>query len=52
MEPVHVTLPGIILLGRIFTFRDIAAYWIAIIIAAIIERGALPQRQNASSLGV
>ena len=31
------TLPGIVLLGSIFSFRDIAAYWIAIALAAVLD---------------
>jgi hypothetical protein len=52
LDAFRRTLPGIILLGRIFTFRDIVAYWIAIVIAAILELVALPQSKNASSLGM
>ena len=32
------TLPGIILLGRIFSVWDIVAYWIAIGAAALVDR--------------
>ena len=31
------TLPGIVLLGSIFSFRDIAAYWIAIGLALVLD---------------
>ena len=46
LDAFRRTLPGIILLGRIFTVRDIAAYWIAIVIAAMLERVALPQSKS------
>jgi hypothetical protein len=31
------TLPGIVLLGSIFSFRDIVAYWIAIGLAFVLD---------------
>ena len=31
------TLPGIVILGRILAYRDIAAYWMAIGIVASID---------------
>jgi hypothetical protein len=52
LDAFRRTLPGIILLGRIFTLRDIAAYWIAIVIAAILERVVLPQSKSTSSRSV
>ena len=51
LDAFRRTLPGIILLGRIFTFRDIAAYWIAIVIVAVIERVALAERQAPLASG-
>jgi hypothetical protein len=51
LDAFRRTLPGIILLGRIFTFRDIAAYWIAIVIVAVIECVALAQRQASLATG-
>jgi hypothetical protein len=31
------TLPGVLLLGRYFSMRDIAAYWIAIGVGALVD---------------
>ena len=37
LDAFRHTLPGIVLLGSIFSFRDIAAYWIAIVLAAVLD---------------
>ena len=37
LDTVRRTLPGIIILGRIFNWRDIATYWIAISLAAGLD---------------
>jgi hypothetical protein len=37
LDAFRHTLPGIVLLGRIFSFRDIAAYWIAIGLAVVLD---------------
>ena len=47
------TLPGIVLLGSIFSFRDIAAYWIAIVLATGLDSslrrmGYLSMRKQVS----
>jgi len=34
-----MTLPGMILLGRFFSVRDIVAYWVAIGLAACVDGG-------------
>jgi hypothetical protein len=39
MDAFRLTLPGMILLGRIFSVRDIVAYWIAISAAAWLDGG-------------
>jgi len=39
MDAFRLTLPGIILLGRIFSVRDIVAYWVAISVAACVDAG-------------
>ena len=37
MDAFRLTLPGMILLGRHFSVRDIAAYWVAICLAAGLD---------------
>ena len=37
LDAFRRTLPGIVLLGSIFSFRDIAAYWIAIVLAVVLD---------------
>jgi len=48
LDAVRRTLPGIIILGRMFNWRDIATYWIAICLAAgldlLIRRTLVPGR--------
>ena len=39
MDAFRMTLPGMILLGRTFSVRDIAAYWVAIGVAAWVDGG-------------
>jgi hypothetical protein len=39
MDGFRLTLPGMILLGRYFSVRDIVAYWVAIGVAAWIDGG-------------
>jgi hypothetical protein len=39
MDAFRLTLPGMILLGRYFSVRDIVAYWVAIGLAAWIDGG-------------
>jgi hypothetical protein len=39
MDAFRLTLPGMILLGRYFSMRDIAAYWVAIGLAAWVDEG-------------
>jgi len=38
MDAFRHTLPGVLLLGRYFSVRDIAAYWIAICVGALVDR--------------
>ncbi len=40
LDAFRHTLPGILLLGRIFSFRDISAYWVAILLGAAWDRNA------------
>jgi hypothetical protein len=37
MDAFRMTLPGMILLGRYFSVRDIVAYWVAIGLAAWVD---------------
>ena len=37
MDAFRMTLPGMILLGRYFSVRDIVAYWVAIGVAACVD---------------
>ena len=37
MDAFRLTLPGMILLGRFFSVRDIVAYWVAIGLAAWLD---------------
>jgi len=39
MDAFRLTLPGMILLGRTFSVRDIVAYWVAIGVAAWVDGG-------------
>ena len=39
MDAFRLTLPGMILLGRYFSVRDIAAYWVAISVSAWVDGG-------------
>jgi hypothetical protein len=39
MDAFRLTLPGMILLGRYFSVRDIVAYWVAIGLAACVDGG-------------
>jgi len=42
MDAFRHTLPGVLLLGRFFSMRDIAAYWIAIAAGALIDTRLRP----------
>jgi predicted Co/Zn/Cd cation transporter (cation efflux family) len=37
LEAFRYTLPGTLLLGQVFSFLDIAAYWIAVLFGAVID---------------
>ena len=39
MDAFRLTLPGMIVLGRFFSVRDIVAYWVAISVAACVDAG-------------
>jgi hypothetical protein len=36
-DAFRTTLPGVLLLSRYFSVRDIAAYWTAIVVAAVVD---------------
>jgi hypothetical protein len=44
LEAFRYTLPGTLLLGRIFSFSDIAAYWFAIIVGAFLDSQLRPTK--------
>ena len=44
LDTFRLTLPGVILLGRYFSLRDIAAYWIAIALGAFLDGSFLRRR--------
>jgi hypothetical protein len=37
LDAFRLTLPGILLLGRVFSLWDVAAYWLAIVIGAWLD---------------
>ena len=49
LDAFRLTLPGIVLLGRIFSVWDIVAYWLAISVGAIVDRGFRPIEQAVRS---
>ena len=38
IESFRLTLPGILLLGRVFSGWDILAYWLAVAVGAVLDR--------------
>jgi hypothetical protein len=49
LDAFRLTLPGIVLLGRIFSVWDIVAYWIAISVGALVDWSLRPVEQKAQS---
>ncbi len=49
LDTFRVSLPGIILLGRYFSVRNIVAYWLAIVAGAVFDAVVL-RRQVDSAL--
>jgi hypothetical protein len=41
LDAFRLTIPGILLLGRVFSARDIVAYWIAIFIGVLADSGCV-----------
>ena len=48
LDAFRLTLAGVVLLGRLFSFYDIAVYWLAIAIAMGLDLG-LRKGQHAGS---
>ena len=44
LDAFRLTLPGVILLGRYFSFRDIVAYWVAIVLGSLLDGSFLRKR--------
>ena len=44
LEAFRYTLPGTLILGRLFSFSDIAAYWIAVSLGAMIDTQFRPAK--------
>jgi hypothetical protein len=44
LEAFRYTLPGTLILGRLFSFSDIAAYWIAVSLGAILDTQFRPAK--------
>jgi hypothetical protein len=38
LDAFRLTLPGVLLLGRVFSGWDIAAYWLAIVAGALVDQ--------------
>ena len=38
MDALRLTIPGIVLLGRVFSFWDILAYWVAISFGVLLDQ--------------
>jgi lipoprotein signal peptidase len=47
MDAFRITLAGRILLGRYFSVKNIAAYWIAIGLTAMLDEAVIATRHNA-----
>jgi hypothetical protein len=45
LDAFRLTIPGILLLGRVFSARDILAYWIAIFIGVSMEKRLIQHRR-------
>lgn len=50
LDAFRVSLPGAILLGRYFSVRNIVAYWVAIIAAAVLDALVLRNVANGALL--
>jgi hypothetical protein len=50
LDAFRVSLPGVLLLGRFFSMQDIAAYWLAIVVAAWLDLGVIRRSVAGTSL--
>jgi Protein of unknown function (DUF2809) len=48
IDAFRLTLAGKLLLGRFFSFKNIAAYWLAIALAAFLDRWLVRDRESRS----
>jgi hypothetical protein len=46
IEAFRMTLPGTLLLGQVFSFSDIAAYWFAVSFGAILDMQFRPAKSK------
>lgn len=44
LEAFRYTLPGTLILGRLFSFTDIAAYWFAVVFGALLDTQFRPAK--------
>ena len=49
LDAFRLTLPGKLLLGRIFSPKNIAAYWLAILAATLLDHLALHRRHISTN---
>ena len=49
LDAFRLTFPGIVLLGRFFSAWDIVAYWLAISVGALVDRGLRPVERAVRS---
>jgi hypothetical protein len=50
LDSFRLTLPGILLLGRFFSFWDIVAYWLAIVLAALLDNAIRRRLSTLSTI--
>ena len=46
LDAFRLTLAGKLLLGRVFSVRDIVVYWLAIVVAAFLDAFVVSQAKN------
>ena len=49
LDAFRLTLPGILLLGKYFSYWDIVAYWLAIAVGVLADRKLRPHDGNVRS---
>jgi hypothetical protein len=50
LDAFRVTLPGILLLGRYFSYWDVVAYWFAIAFGVMVDRAIRPAHREPPRL--